>query len=309
MTWIRDRGGARRRSASSAPEPRGASSVGCWPRPGWTWSCWRRAPGTPTRARTSPRTSWRCRRPGGPRASTASRAMPGAAASARATAWAAGRSSGRARPSVSWTTISACSASTASCRAPASRTGRPAPAEMAPYYDAAEAHVGVAGALGPWDPPDRKPYPLPPHGLHHHSVVLRDGLHAAGAARPSRPDGHRLAAAAEPRGLLLLWVLHPGLPHGRDVQPRHGRAALGPGDGPRAAPPRRRRPARRDRRRRGDRRSVEYGYRPDGSRHREPAEIVVVASNPLEIPRLLLNSRSAAHPRGSRTAATRWAAT
>jgi choline dehydrogenase-like flavoprotein len=170
--------------------------------------------------------------------------------------------------------------------------------EMAPYYDATEAHVGVAGALGPWDPPDRKPYPLPPHGLHHHSVVLRAGFtrlglraHPGPMAIASRPrpnreaccycgfciQGCRTGAMYSPATAELPWALATGR-----VRLRPDAVALRvatTADGATAE-------------------SVEYGYRPDGSRHRQPAEVVVVASNPLEIPRLLLNSRSAAHPAG-----------
>ena len=44
--------------------------------------------------------------------------------------------------------------------------------------------------------------------------------------------------------------------------------------------------------------AVEYVDRLDGTRHVQPARAIVVANNTIEVPRLLLNSRSAQHPRG-----------
>jgi choline dehydrogenase-like flavoprotein len=44
--------------------------------------------------------------------------------------------------------------------------------------------------------------------------------------------------------------------------------------------------------------AVEYVYRPDGTRHLQPAAAIVVATNTIEVPRLLLNSANPRHPNG-----------
>ena len=171
-------------------------------------------------------------------------------------------------------------------------------ADLAPYYAAVEAHIGVAGAIGPWDPLDRPPYPLPPHGLHRHAVVLRAGFmrlglraHPGPVAIASRPlpnrepccycgfciQGCRTGAMYSPATAELPWALATGR-----VQLRPEAVVLRvltSDDGTVAT-------------------AVEYGCRRDGSLRRQPAEVIVVANNPIETPRLLFNSRSAAHPNG-----------
>src|SRR5579884_297028 len=170
--------------------------------------------------------------------------------------------------------------------------------DLAPYYDRVEEHIGVAGALGPWDPPGRKPYPLPPHGYHRHTVVLRRGFERLGlrtqpgpVAIASRPlpnreaccycgfclQGCRTGAMYSP----LTAEFPAALATGR-VQLRPQAVALRiltTPDGTAAQ-------------------AVQYGYQPDGSLHLQPAKVVVLANNTIKIPRLLLNSRSAAHPNG-----------
>ena len=76
-------------------------------------------------------------------------------------------------------------------------------ANLAPYYDAVEAHIGVAGGPTPWDAPRRKLPPQPPHGYHQHTVVLRDGFARLGLrtapgpmAVASRPLANREACCA-----------------------------------------------------------------------------------------------------------------
>lgn len=62
--------------------------------------------------------------------------------------------------------------------------------EMAPYHDAVEEHIGVSGAVGPWEPSDRRPYPLSPARVSHALHGARGGLHASWppAASGSRGD-------------------------------------------------------------------------------------------------------------------------
>lgn len=171
-------------------------------------------------------------------------------------------------------------------------------ADLAPYYDRVEAHIGVAGAIGPWDAPDRPPYPQPPHGLHGHTVVLREGFRRLGLRthpgpmaiasqpRPNREaccycghciQGCRTGAMYSSATAELPWALATGR---LDLRPESVALRVDTSaDGTRAE-------------------AVEYVHRPSGRRGRQPAEIVIVASNPIETPRLLLNSASATHPNG-----------
>lgn len=170
--------------------------------------------------------------------------------------------------------------------------------EMAPYYDAVEEHIGVAGAVGPWEPSDRKPYPHPPHGYHLHTTVLEAGFKRLGLrphpgpvailsrARPGREaccscgfcvQGCRTGAmystaTAEIPAALATRRL--------DLRPNAvALRVLTSADGTSAE-------------------AVEYVDTRDGTLRRQPAEVVVVATNTLEVPRLLLNSASPAHPNG-----------
>jgi choline dehydrogenase-like flavoprotein len=170
--------------------------------------------------------------------------------------------------------------------------------DLEPYYDAVEAHIGVAGAVSPWDPPGRKPPPLPPHGYHHHTVVLRRGFerlglrtHPGPMAIASRPlpgreaccycgfciQGCRTGAMYSSATAELPAALATGRVDLRPDSPVL--RVLTSADGTRAA-------------------AVEYAHRPDGTRHVQPASAIIVAANTLEVPRLLLNSASPRHPRG-----------
>jgi choline dehydrogenase-like flavoprotein len=171
-------------------------------------------------------------------------------------------------------------------------------ADLEPYYDAVEAHIGVAGAVSPWDPPGRKPPPLPPHGYHRHTVVLHAGFerlglrtHPGPMAIASRPLPGREACCycgfciqGCRTGALYSTAtaeLPAALATGR-LQLRPDSPALRvhtSDDGTQAV-------------------TVEYVQRLDGTRHLQPAAAVVVAANTIEVPRLLLNSRNPRHPNG-----------
>jgi choline dehydrogenase-like flavoprotein len=171
-------------------------------------------------------------------------------------------------------------------------------ADLEPYYDAVEAHIGVAGAVSPWDPPGRKPPPLPPHGYHQHTVVLRRGFerlglrtHPGPMAIASRPLAGREACCycgfciqGCRTGAMYSSAtaeIPPALATGRlDLRPDSPALHVHTsGDGTRVA-------------------AVEYASRADGTRHLQSATAIVVAANTIEVPRLLFNSASAQHPRG-----------
>ncbi len=170
--------------------------------------------------------------------------------------------------------------------------------DLEPYYDAVEAHIGVAGAVSPWDPPGRKPPPLPPHGYHRHTVVLRAGFerlglrtHPGPMAIASRPlpgreaccycgfciQGCRTGAMYSTATAELPWAVATG--HAEVRSECVALRVVTSRDGTRAE-------------------GVEYRSRTDGSLHLQPARAVLLAANTIEVPRLLLASRSRAHPRG-----------
>lgn len=170
--------------------------------------------------------------------------------------------------------------------------------DLEPAYDAVEAHIGVAGAVSPWDPPGRRPPPQPPHGYHRHTVVLRTGFerlglrtHPGPMAIASRPlpgrdaccgcgfciQGCRSGAMYSTAVAELPAALATG--HAQLRAECEALRVTTTSDGTSVE-------------------AVEYVQRTDGSRHLQPARVVVVANNTIEVPRLLLNSRTAAHPRG-----------
>jgi len=169
--------------------------------------------------------------------------------------------------------------------------------DLAPYYDAVERHIGVAGAITPWDPPGRAPYPQPPHGFHHHTVVMRRGFERLGLRTAPGPVG--ILSRARPRreaccgcGWCIMGCrtgamyntavaeVPPALATGRlDLRAESiARRITTTPDGTEAE-------------------AVEYTDK-RGATHLQPASVVVAACHTVEIPRLLLASASPKHPRG-----------
>jgi choline dehydrogenase-like flavoprotein len=171
-------------------------------------------------------------------------------------------------------------------------------AELEPYYDQVEEHIGVAGEIGPWDPPGRKPYPQPPHPYQHHTEVLERGFHKLGLRTQHGP----MAILSQPRGqrqaccycgycmqgcrygsmYSSAWAELPAaLDTGRlDLRPNSLALRIHTsGDGTHAQ-------------------AVEYVSTDNGERELQPAGTIVLATATMELPRLLLNSASDKHPRG-----------
>ena len=161
-------------------------------------------------------------------------------------------------------------------------------AELRPWYDKVQAEVGISGdaAAEPWRPPG-DPYPQPPLKMFAHGKLLKRGFDALG-----------LQVAPLPAGILTEWFgdrapcqydgwCEAGCPIGSLANPQatHMRTAreagakfkarspvlrLLPGRGERAA-------------------GVEYADE-KGTRHKQEADLVVVAASAIQTPRLLLAS-------------------
>ena len=90
--------------------------------------------------------------------------------------------------------------------------------DLAPWYDAAEAELGVSGHDDQFGPPRQKPFPMP--GL---PATLGDRLmdRAAGSLRfqgAGVAASAKLAALRRPSGLLRQFLVHPDLPGASQVR-------------------------------------------------------------------------------------------
>jgi len=169
--------------------------------------------------------------------------------------------------------------------------------DLRPYYDRAQDYFGVSGDLGQdiWSPP-ADPYPMPPLALSPRALAISEGFEAAGiAVRPNSvavnsrsyqgraacifdgwcDAGCPIGALANP--LVLQWPM--ALAAGARL--RHDAyvtKVTTDASGKRAT-------------------GVEYTG-PDGARHVQPADIVIIAAHTVANIRLLLLSANGAHPSG-----------
>ncbi|MFL5344891.1 MAG: GMC family oxidoreductase [Hyalangium sp.] len=171
-------------------------------------------------------------------------------------------------------------------------------AELEPDYDEAEAQMGVAGQRSPWDSETRREYPNPPMGYYPSSMRLRDGMARLGirsapgpVAINSRPyqgrgeclhcgycrSGCRVDAKYQADQVLIAPALATGRLELR-TEALVTRLEM-----------------------------LHTGTRVDGvswldlrthREHRAFAKVVIVCNNPIETPRLFLNSANAFHPQG-----------
>ncbi|WP_045857695.1 GMC oxidoreductase [Teredinibacter purpureus] len=168
---------------------------------------------------------------------------------------------------------------------------------LEPYYDEAEQHMGVSGGPTPWDASAVLP-PNPPLPLYPGSEALKQGLGQLGLrstpgriATNSQPyndspecvhcgfcrSGCRIDAKYQADKVLIEPALETGLltlsylsTVTKIITSHRGHRAKG----------------------------VEFIDDESGESHRVKARFVVVCNNPIETPRLLLASRSNAHPNG-----------
>lgn len=169
--------------------------------------------------------------------------------------------------------------------------------DLEPFYARAEKQMNVSGELGPWDPPTRTPPPNPPHPLYRSSELLRNGLTSVGlrsaagsvaiASRAARRQseclhcgfcrsGCRIDAKYQSDNMLIADALATGrlaLITGAVVT-RIDMASA--------------------RRARG----VTFVDAATGATHSVSSRVVIAANNPIELPRLFLNSRCAEQPNG-----------
>lgn len=176
--------------------------------------------------------------------------------------------------------------------------------DLAPYYDIVERKVGIQGDRSAMpertleQSPRRHDFVMPPNPTGHAASLLAEGAAAMGydaypypAAVNSEPYAGRPACTScgmcsgfgcsiNARGDALVSWLNPALRTGRvRVVPRAYVHKV-------------------ETNRRGDRATAVHYRRPDGSSHRLAARTVVLAGSPINTARLLLLSRSNAHPDG-----------
>ncbi|PTL82104.1 GMC oxidoreductase [Vitiosangium sp. GDMCC 1.1324] len=189
-----------------------------------------------------------------------------------------------------------------------SRYGRPAGssvedwplnlAELECDYDEAEAQMGVSGQRTPWDPKNRREYPNPPQARYVTSVRLRKGMERLGirsapgpVAINSRPhhersqclncgfcrSGCRVDAKYQADQVLVAPALETGRLElvtealvTRIEMTRNGKRVDG----------------------------VSWMDLRTHGKHQARAKVVIVCNNPIELPRLFLNSANAFHPKG-----------
>jgi choline dehydrogenase-like flavoprotein len=171
-------------------------------------------------------------------------------------------------------------------------------AELERDYDEAEAQMGVSGQRTPWDPGNRREYPTPPLASYRSSLRLREGMARLGirsapgpVAINSRPHGERgqclhcgycrSGCRVDAKYQADKVLVAPALETGRlDLVTDALVTRL---------------------------EMTRTGERVDGvswldlnthRTHQARGKVVIVCNNPIEIPRLFLNSANDFHPRG-----------
>lgn len=170
--------------------------------------------------------------------------------------------------------------------------------DIEPYYEKAERQMGVSGAIMPWDSPSRQPLPNPAFGYYRSGVLLEQGMKRLGirsapgpVAINSRPyrdrdqcvhcgfcrSGCRIDAKYQSDKVLLESALKTGR-----LEIRTGAVAT------KIETPKRRAAAN----------TVVYHDSASATQRRVRAKVVIAANNPMEIPRLFLNSADERQPHG-----------
>ena len=169
-------------------------------------------------------------------------------------------------------------------------------ADLRPYYARAEAELGVAGADdNPFAPPREEPFPLPAFPPSHSDSLFAEACERLGLTTHSVPSA-RNSEAHDGRGECVGYgtckpVCPSGAKYSADVHVRKAEA-----EGARVVD---RAPVQRlvhdDA---GERVTAAVYATPDGDTHRQEAREFVLAAGGVEIPRLLLLSRSERYPDG-----------
>jgi choline dehydrogenase-like flavoprotein len=168
-------------------------------------------------------------------------------------------------------------------------------ADLRPYYARAESELGVAGADdNPFAPPRETPHPMPAFPPSYSDSVFAEACEALGIATHSVPNARNSEPYDDAAACVGYGTCQPVCPSGaKYTAERHvDRAAAA---GARVVPEA---PVQRlEHDDSGDRVTAAV-HRRDGETHRQEARAFVLACGGVETPRLLLLSRSDAHPDG-----------
>ncbi|MFW5930078.1 MAG: GMC family oxidoreductase, partial [Halobacteriota archaeon] len=168
--------------------------------------------------------------------------------------------------------------------------------DVRPYYAEAERELGVAGGDdNPYEPPRDEPHPMPAFPASHSDSLLREACEEAGLTVHSTTNARNSEPYDDRSECVAYGTCQPVCPSGAkysaDVHVRKAES-----EGARVID--RARVTELEHDRRGDHVEAAVYVTPDETRHRQEADVFVVACGGVETPRLLLNSDSREHPDG-----------
>lgn len=169
--------------------------------------------------------------------------------------------------------------------------------DLEPFYTKAERQMGVSGTVTPWDPPTRTAPPNPPHVLYQGSKLLQQGMKSLGIRSAPGP----VAVASRPYRKQS-QCLHCGFCRSGcriDAKYQSDRALLQQAEATgRLAIVTGAVVSRIDQSTATRASGVTFIDSTTNETHVVRGKVVIAANNPLELPRLFLNSANAFHPTG-----------
>ncbi|MFB6183971.1 MAG: GMC family oxidoreductase [Haloarculaceae archaeon] len=168
--------------------------------------------------------------------------------------------------------------------------------ELRPYYADAEQALGVAGASdNPFAPPRKQPHPMPAFPPSYSDSLFAEACERAGVRMHSVPNARNSEPYDDDGACVGYGTCKPVCPSGAKYDAtRHVQAAEQAGARVLDRVPVQRLETDDD----GERVDAVVYATPDGTGHRQQARQFVLAAGGVEIPRLLLLSRSEDHPDG-----------
>ena len=169
-------------------------------------------------------------------------------------------------------------------------------ADLRPYYAEAESALGVAGAVdNPFAPPREEPYPMPAFPPSYSDSLFAEACEEVGIETHSVPNARNSEGYDDRSACVGYGTCQPVCPSGAKYSADHTvEAAERAGAHVLDRVPVQRLETGED----GDRVEAAVYATPDGAEHRQRARQFVLAAGGVEIPRLLLLSRSPDHPDG-----------